>query len=302
MGSIRAPIMAMGVAAGLAACGDPLVEQGYRGVPLHTFRGQITTVEGDGTFEHALRAAVFWSPSGQTEVDDRLVEQATLAVTVRFPSTFEINVFEPPVEVAWDHPDAAFQVGLILLYEDLNDDGHFQLPELRGGARNQALLYLPRALTAATSPTRSPLTAGFHAQRIPLPCTVELEHEGQSGGDCGVPLGASCSQPGDCGPTGICQLRDRYTTWPGGYCVLPGGGCIPQGGVLETTEVNGGPPSAYYHHGCDDDDDCRLHEGYMCENERRCVPGEPASLELRPDFSAVIAATCLPGEEGETEE
>ena len=50
----------------VVGCGDALVERGYRGVPLHTFEGQITTVEGDGTFEHPLRASVFWSPSGET--------------------------------------------------------------------------------------------------------------------------------------------------------------------------------------------------------------------------------------------
>lgn len=301
---------AIGVAVTLAACGDALVERGYRGEPLHTFQGQVTTVVGDGTFERPLRAAVFWSPSGQTVLDDRLVEQSAIAVSVRFPATFEINVFEPPASVPWDDPAAPFRVGVVLLYEDVNGDGHYQPSERRGGARNQALLFVPSPLDAAASPTGVALSAGFHDERLPMPCGVQQEDEVAEGDTCGVTLGAPCTLDADCleagsaaGAAARCLLRDSHTTWPGGYCVLDAAAsaCRPIGGRRQSTDVNGGPVGDYWHLGCSDGDDCRLSEGYQCKDNRVCVPGEPASLEIRPDF-AVVGLCLMDDEEHENDD
>ena len=272
----------------LTACGDALVEQGYRGIPLYTFEGQVAAVNGGGTFDAPARAAVFWSPDGTTALTDALVEQSAISVAVRFPGTFTLNVFEGPGDVPWRDRSGAVRVGLILVYEDLDGDGLAGPGELRGGSANHVLLYAERAVEAAASPTGRALTPGFHAVRVPLPCEVE-DSDGRAGDTCGVALGASCVADADCGPLGACLERDRYARYPGGYCVLPVGGCTPQGARTLATEL-GGVATRVWAAGCDEADQCRLAEGYVCENGV-CLPGEPAALVLDPDL--VVAPLCL---------
>lgn len=270
----------------LTGCGDALVERGYRGEPLYTFTGQIAAASG-GAFEHPVRAAVFWSPGRGTRIDERLVEQPSLAVAVHFPGTFEINVFEPPMAVDWSTPDDDWRLGLVLIYEDLDEDGRFSPDELRGGARDQALLYLERPLSATESPTGTPLDAGFHAVRLPMLCGHEEEEhdrdQGTRAAECGVPIGEGCATDADCGTGGACLTRDRTAVWTGGYCVqlFVEGGCEPRGGRLVGDA---------WHRGCDDDDDCRLADGYRCE-EDVCVPGAPVALVVDPSF--VLAPLCV---------
>jgi hypothetical protein len=279
----------------LVACGDPLVEQGYRGAPLYTFTGQIGSVSGGSTFEAPVRAAVFWSIDGTTNLHGDLVEQSAIALAVRFPGTFEINVFEPPRDVPWKDPQAPVRVGLVLVYEDVNGNHRLDPGELRGGARNEALLYVERAVPAAASPTGRALAPGFQAQRLPMPCGVP---SATAGGDCGVPLGASCDTDADCGTGGLCLHRDEYSDWPGGYCLqrLSAGGCRPAGGVLLHTEIEGSENS-YWHRRCETGADCRFAEGYVCE-DWACLPDGPVALIL--DRSLEVAALCSsPGDDAD---
>jgi hypothetical protein len=274
---------ALAAACGLAlstGCGDPLIEQGFRGEPMLTFEGQIGTSLGGSTSGDGLRAALFWSPAGDTELSGELVEQPALSVAVAFPGTFEINVFEPPPAVAWRAPRSPWRVALVLLSQDADGNGRFSLDELRGGARNQAVLWAERALAAAESPTGSALAAGYHAVRLPMPCGIVPAPT--DGADCGVPLGAACEADADCGAAGVCLTRDLQTFWPGGYCVQPAvsGGCTPDTGILRRTSV-GEIEASYWHRGCESPAECRVDAGYRCV-EDACFPGEPALLVLDP--------------------
>ncbi len=107
----------------LLTCGDPVVEKGFRGEPRFSFTGEVATANSETTFEHALRAAVFWSVDGDTSLGAKLVEHSAISVAVRFPGLFEVNVFERPLDLAWAEPEADIRVGLVLVYEDLNGDG-----------------------------------------------------------------------------------------------------------------------------------------------------------------------------------
>lgn len=280
---------------GLLSCGDPLIEQGFRGEPMLTFTGRIGTATGDAGASGDLRAALFWSPAGTTtlsEVLDELVEQPALSVAVHFPGVFEINIFEPPQAVAWTGPDLGFHVALVLIYEDADGSGDFSPTELRGGARNQAVLWAERPLSGAESPTGNPLASGYHALRLPQPCAVLTP---PTGGDaCRVPLGAACAADEDCGTGGRCLTQDPQTFWPGGYCVqaAQSGGCTPGNGILRRTSI-GGLEASYWHRRCESTAECRVDAGYRCEDDA-CWPGEPAALVL--DRRLETAPLCAPYE------
>jgi hypothetical protein len=281
----------------LLSCGDALVEQGYRGEALFQFTGQITTAGRTVDFEAPLRASVFWSPEvREAELDDALVEQAALSVAVRFPGIFEINVFEHPPALAWAEPDAGFRVGFVLIYEDLNRSGRYDAGELRGGARDQALLYVERPLDAQVSPTGRALTVGFHTARLPMACpwleAGELHDEdARLPAGCALPIGAACASDADCG-SATCQTQANATVWPGGYCTAP----------LDTPSCAGLAPA---HLGgallrpCEDADDCRLIDGYTCAPGDTpalgCQPDAPSALVL--DSSLTLAAICAEDEE-----
>ncbi|MCA9547325.1 MAG: hypothetical protein KC613_23140, partial [Myxococcales bacterium] len=159
------------LALALLGCGDGLVERGYRGEVLFHYTGQVTTAGRTVDFAHPLRASLFWSTeTDEAGLDDDLVEQPAIAVAVRFPGIFEINVFQRPPDHAWEDPQAGFRVGFVLLYEDVNRNGRYDAGELRGGAADQVLLYAERALSAGASPTGRPLAVGFHTARLPMAC------------------------------------------------------------------------------------------------------------------------------------
>lgn len=285
---------------GLGACGDALVEQGFRGEPRLTFTGQIATANGDTTTAGPLRAALFWSQRGTTALDATLVEQPAVSVAVQFPGTFEINVFDPPPDVAWTSPTAGYRVALVLIYEDVDADGRLtfdgtETTELRGGAQNQAVLWAERSLGSAESPTGNALLPGYHAVHLPMPCAVIAPPT--RGADCGVPLGAACTDDTNCGTGGRCLTQDAQTFWPGGYCIAPAlvGGCEPNEGVLRRTRVDG-TEAAFWHRRCETAADCRADAGYTCLDDA-CYPGAPAALVL--DRNLVPAALCAAFEAGE---
>lgn len=277
----------------LLACGDGLVERGYKGEPLHQFSGQLTSVGGQLTPGLVLRAAIFWSPDGSTDLSDDLVEQDALSVEVAFPGTFTINVFQPPPAAA-RRTSADYRVGLVLVYEDVNGDGIAQPSERRGGASHTVLLYAERSISARRSPTGRALAPGYHAERVPMPCEEE-EHEG--GAACGVMLGMACRNDSDCGGPGICVNQDTtHAFWPGGYCAVRAADCPARMVGARSTTINGVADS-YLHATCDDADDCRLSDGYQCVG-RICLPGEPSALVIEPGFT--ISRLCAEEEdEGE---
>ena len=291
--TIRAPTSCLATLL-LVGCGDPLTEEGFRGAPLYTFSGRIAAVDGPAGFEHPVQAALFWSPGQDTAITPDLVEQQSISVAVRFPGDFEINIFEPPLALYWHEPDAPYRLGLVLIYEDVDHNGRYTQGELRGGARNQALLYVRRAIPASQSPTGRALSPGFTAQRLPMACHLP-ESEGEP--DCGVPLGDACSVDTDCGAGGVCVTRDRHHHWAGGYCLQPHDrqGCVPSGGVKLLSDAQG-TERYYWHLECETSADCRQEAGYACNLEHgACLPADPVALVLDPNLQ--IAARCAPDDD-----
>lgn len=291
---LRAAGLVLGLA--LLSCGDAVVERGFRGEALFTFTGEVASVNSETTFDHPLRAALFWSADGRTALDGPLVEETSIGVAVRFPGIFEINVFEPPPEVAWTDPAADYRVGLVLVYEDVDGDGAFQPAELRGGARNIGLFYVERDIAAADSPSGVAMAAGFRAQRLPMHCMV-APTPGATG--CSVPLGDPCATDADCMTDGVCLTRDEHHHWPGGYCAQRHnpGGCNPAGARALRTETSEGVREDLWYRPCSTSNDCRVQDGYECE-DGACLPGEPAAFVLDPmlEISPLCAADEMAGD------
>ncbi len=286
------------------SCGDPLTEGQYRGQPLYQFTGQVTSLGGslDST---GLRAAIFWSVDGSTNLAGELVEHDGVSVAVRFPGIFEINVFAPPPDVAWEDPTAKYRVGLVLIYADVNGDGRAQLVdpdtgaeiELRGGASHQVLVYPPEPPAAGHSPTGVALAEGYHSERVPMACELAELHPA---GGCGVPIGDACADDAACGE-GRCLKQDQSLSYPGGYCIqATGGACVPGGARALVTHVDG-VPGTWFHKVCEDTDDCRLAEGYQCEGGF-CKPGDAAALAIGPAFSMSRLCAEEPHDEDEEHE
>jgi hypothetical protein len=87
----------------LGAC-DAQVDGRYEGEPLATLRGDITVSErGAPAGAQGSRLAVVWTPQiGKTANGEDLMQAQGTAVTVEgaFPSSFELEIFEPPPESA----------------------------------------------------------------------------------------------------------------------------------------------------------------------------------------------------------
>lgn len=283
----------------LASCGEALVERGYKGVPLFTFVGQIGSTVGPTQFSKPIRAAVFWHPEGEvdpTEVGDELIEQDAISVATRFPGAFELNVFETPPDIEWEPTDKPYRVGLILLYEDRNEDGRFQEGELVGGATNLVLLYVLEDIPAERSDTGVAWKAGYRAEETPMRCQFPAPSYPEL---CGAPLGQACSTDEQCG-AGRCLLRDHKRDWPGGMCIVNASDCRPYGDVppLRVRESLNGWRSVYPRR-CINSDSCRFEAGYDCIDSW-CVPGRPPELVLDPQFER--SRLCAGDEEEEDDD
>jgi hypothetical protein len=269
-----------------AACGEPLLPEGFRGEPILQFEGLILQGISTDPLKEELSAAIFWSiEDGVGDHPRDLVEQTSIEVGVRFPAVFTINVFDIPRDPRLAAGDPAYELGRLLVYSDLDRDGAMSEGELRGGAPLNAFLYLAEDLPADRSPTVRPLDAGFHIVDAPQPCDVGLAHTSTAPGeDCGVPLGAACGDDGDCGRGGYC---DRMQ--PGGYCVLfESTGCAPAGAApaLQQYETFGGPEQGFaYLAGCERSSECREAEGYECAAwASACMPVLPVLIAVDPGY------------------
>lgn len=258
----------------LVGCSGGLVDASYRGEPLFSVRGQVLQVQDIALTEHPVRVALFWSPTGQTDLDPtQLSEQPAVAVGISFPAAFTLNVFEPPAE-AQMRPDGT-AIGVVLVYQDRNGDGQLNAGELIGGASDRAIVYTREGVPAAASPTRDALQPGFQLVRVPSSCGEATS--------CVLPLGAGCASDADC-QGGRCFDDDLF---PGGYCALPASEavCIPPGAAAlywaALEDVVFAKP-------CATDADCRVAEGYACNADLgACFPGalppEDAICELDED-------------------
>jgi hypothetical protein len=265
-----------------AGCGNPLVGEDFLGDPLFQFQGQVMSYLGVPSEGHEFRVSLFWSPTGETRVPvESLVEQTSASVTIQFPSTFEINVFYPPEGRHLVDSDPPYGLALVLVYEDLDDNGRLtqgSVPsELVGGAVDQVLMYASRKLSKEQSPTGLPMPSGFSIVPIPLNCEESFQ---PTVGDqaCGPELGMGCASDADCSDSGTCMTELGSFDVPGGYCTLEDteGGCEPAGGVVAQTG------EAYWLKACITNQDC-LRTGYTC-----------VDLDYRLDYSC---KACWPYKE-----
>lgn len=240
----------------LGAC-DPLVETGFQGKPLFTAVGEIEDFRLNGELPPPLIATLFWSTTGNTTLDPAFLRhQESTSVQQSFPSSFLINVFEPPGAETRDK--TPYSVGELLVWEDVDGNGEYSLDENRGGAMVHAILYTETELAAELSPTGSVLAPGFALVQLPQPC--EVIDPIPDGNDCDVPLGAPCQADEQCGQ-GECLVG--LLEFPDGYCVLPAAStCVPADGIEHDvyTETD---DNRFWLLACASNEACR--EGYACD-------------------------------------
>lgn len=309
----------------VASCGDPLLDDGYRGEPLFSLGGKVASTGEQPDYDAPLRAGVFWLPYDPTTLGaafaertpierlDRiegvpegagLVEQGAVSLDVRFPGTFEINVFAPPPPAA-KLGDGPLRYGVVLLYEDRDGDGHLGADERIGGATGQLVVYSDRPLAADApdNPLDRAVQPGYLEVTLPLRCgapppAYEVDET------YGARVGAACAtetEAADCGPEGTCLLEDYDGPLPGGYCVLDDGAIPrdvdpPRTMRLVETERDGRELEAYYRR-CGHTADCRV--GYTCQGHV-CLPALAPALVLDP--TAEVEGTCAEYHEVERRE
>ena len=165
-----------GVLCLLGGCDDPLAAADYRGAPIFKVDGQVLARAplprrlADADF----RVSIFWAPSDE-RADPKPVEQPSITANLRFPSFFELRVFEPPTDAHLGSPEDAWGIGLVLIYADIDGDGDYRRragDEFVGGNVARGLIYARTELDAADSPNGEALPAGFSLVDLPLnePC------------------------------------------------------------------------------------------------------------------------------------
>lgn len=290
-----------------ASCGDAQYGGAYRGEPIWQYKGSVQ-VSGPGVEGLAgVRVAVFYSPHDLNATDPGpMVEHLASAVGVPVPSSFVLNIFEPPgpehMFKSPDGSDAGYALGHIFVYQDQNGDGRYTAGErVLGSEQAKAILYVPAPLPANRNPTGSALPAGFLKVIVPQSCGFAPPPPTDPG-TCGVPLGARCSLNADCGQSGLC-LSQAKEFWIAGYCIVPDptpSGCRPARSVyLQAIQASPGPMGVvgYYLRPCTQDADC-VRPGdpesnfYTCDQGLRgCTPTPPAYIPFPVGGTAPPAPT-----------
>jgi hypothetical protein len=287
------------LAGAAVACGDPLADHRYRGDPLMRLQGDAAPRPEEDDFIN-LRVALFWMAGGPYDGDvEQMVEDPGAARELPRPGPWAINVFDPPPAAALVD-GGGYGIARLLVYRDRDHSGRRETGEpFLGAAAPEALLYAPRALGGARSPTRRDLPAGFHQAMLPLLCGEAAPPPGDAI-DCGVPLGAACDGDGDCGTGGVCVKRLPAPV-VNGACVLPAGGCRPAGGAYFPTRWVGSFPGVYLK-ACRADADCLRpsdlgKELYRCDVAAGgCVPSLGLHVDVRPDYPlAPVCGDAPPG-------
>lgn len=160
--------------AALAGCGVQ-ADTAYRGEPLLSLDGTLTSGVADPPM--TLQAVLGWNTTANPGGDTFVNEQA--AVMVEFPSRFQLEVYEPPVEQALNdytrggqRPDEV-RIGVahfVAWPSDYDpavdgDDG----PAVFGVAVHQLLVYVERDVEPGTFSAGflgGELEAGFHVMDV----------------------------------------------------------------------------------------------------------------------------------------
>lgn len=103
----------------LWGCGDVLAGGDYAGEPLLVVSGQVLVEDAipDGV---APEVALFWTEAGTANRAETAV-----ATTTRFPSFYELRVYQPPAsDDFFDDPRGTrLALAVVLLYDDADGDG-----------------------------------------------------------------------------------------------------------------------------------------------------------------------------------
>lgn len=294
----------------LVACGDPLVDGAYRGEPMYSFRGRINDYRDQSQLGlDRYRAAIFWSLNGTTSTaTEDLVEQ-TIAVGNVFPPDVQIELFNPPQGHGLERVRTPYYLGLIYLYEDVDENSRMDDSELRGAATTSALFYAKHDIAASQSPTLTEIPEGYSLVQLPLPCDEpwRISHASLEE-NCGVSLGRRCEFDDECGPPGS-GAKCGSEELPG-QCLLPfrESGCWPKQGAYypeETYEGETYPPDGWYL-ACDVDADCPEGQQLTCRQigllspddhyVGACVPAldEPTQIDIFEGIGCSVAPLCVP--------
>lgn len=312
----RLALGALGALA-VAACGDGLLGEAYRGEPRFSYAGQMATSGAEPLYQHPLRAGIFWLPYDPVAMavedseatlidaagfarlglppDAKLVEQNSIAVDVAFPGFFELNVFADPPSAAYA-ADNGVSYGVLLIYEDANENEAYDDGELAGGGPSQMVYFARRAMASgdAGNGLERDVSPGYGLIELPLRCG-EDDATFEPDPQFGVPVGAGCARDADCGAQGVCLLEDYEGPLPGGYCVVPievypepanDEPQPPEYLTLVESEIGGIELKAWYQT-CSSSAECRL--AYTCQQDV-CLPDLQSSLLL--DRRIEIEGTC----------
>ena len=259
----------------LVGCGT-LVDDRYRGRPLMTFTTEF--LNADPTiFEPArgrLRFSMFYASRGlqRTVPPEELIEHEATSVILDPPNTLTWTIYDVPEarHFTTTRSGKSYAVGIPFAYVDLNDNGRRDLDErLVGEAPVAAFIHAPVSLDPDESPTGRPFESSTLALVArPMWCTRRPPEPAERQ-DCGVPLGASCTENTECG-AGVCLRGDPWP-WPFGRCALPvSSGCAPMNAHVWRNHRD--RTQSYWLESCASDADCRP-SNYRCDAASSvCLP------------------------------
>lgn len=289
--------LAFGLFATLSACGEPLVDQQFRGKSLWQFSGGLEISDSKLTSSTELRIAMFWNPKGDNGTDPtQYVEQLSSGLVGLASTPFLLNMYEyPGAEHIARTPSGlsrGFAVGRILVYLDDDHNGRYSSSDsFIGVLPNRVFLYVPEELPAWATPTGGVLPAGIYPIALPQRCDAQVT-PGNDPANCGVKLGTSCKIDSGCGTNGVC-LRETDVPWPTGYCAVADSAstvCRPSQSSYYGVPKYGLSPSdvkGYYLQSCQADLDCAKSGAgrnaglYVCDKGlHACVPNAGGKLPV----------------------
>ena len=172
---------ALAAAAGLWACGDPLVSRSYVGAAVYELEGTFQPAEG---FDHAvdpatLRLGVFFAGYDTRGALSNIIEHR-VEVDTAF-TRFVLRIFDEPAAEALtfspltEDADNALGLGILVVYADLNGNGILETggPEgegvdlVVGAGGRDVIVYLRRPIAGATQAVEllGEIGAGYHLYR-----------------------------------------------------------------------------------------------------------------------------------------
>ncbi|MEL6543618.1 MAG: hypothetical protein AAFQ82_03270, partial [Myxococcota bacterium] len=197
-----------------SSCGDPLVDENFRGDVLFTLTGQVIPGNEDIDLPIDVRVSVFWSPELE---GDTLLEQRASTSVVSQPAQFRIPLVETPRATERLGGDGGpFAIGRVAAYEDENANGMRDASELFLGVSGPVLIWAQSSLPASATPLAVEIEPGFQVIRTPLLCDVPAPPRSDDS-DCGVELHAPCSSDAPCANGGFC-MAELMDNWPNGAC------------------------------------------------------------------------------------